>query len=70
MKKKIDEMDFEKALNRLEEISKIIENKDISLEESIGLYEEGMSLYAFCHKTLDDTKGKITIYKDNLEVDF
>ena len=35
------EINFEEQLNRLKEIVSLIEQKDLSLDESIKLYEEG-----------------------------
>ena len=35
---------YEEAAERLEEIVEKLENSDVSLEESINLYKEGMEL--------------------------
>ena len=39
-----DKIDFEKELKRLEEIASKMEDKAISLDDSILLYEEGMKI--------------------------
>ena len=52
---------FEEALKRLEEISNIMEEDDLSLEESLNLFEEGMKLADFCNKKLDEAERKISI---------
>lgn len=54
------EMTFEKAVKRLEEIVAALEKNDVTLDESIKLFEEGTELTAFCSKTLNDAQQKIT----------
>lgn len=48
------------ALIRLKEISESLENGEFDLDMSLKLYEEGIGLVAFCNKTLNDAKQKIT----------
>ena len=50
---------FESSMMRLEEIAKILEKGDKSLEVSLKLFEEGVELARFCSKKLDDTDKKI-----------
>ncbi len=50
---------FEDALNKLESIVKKLEDPDVTLEESIGLYEEGMKLSKYCSETLENAVLKI-----------
>ena len=58
MNKKNDD-NFESALKRLEQISDLLENEDTSLEESIKLFEEGISLKEICEERLKSAKIKI-----------
>ncbi len=53
------ENNFESALNRLEEISDLLENEDTPLEDSIKLFEEGIVLKEFCEEKLKSAKLKI-----------
>ena len=53
------ENNFESALNRLEEISDLLENEDTPLEDSIKLFEEGIELKEFCEEKLKSAKLKI-----------
>ena len=53
------ENNFERALNRLEEISDLLENEDTPLEDSIKLFEEGIELKEFCEEKLKSAKLKI-----------
>jgi len=50
---------FEQALERLEEISSRLESGEVSLEESIKMYEEGMKLIEFCNSKLNEALKKI-----------
>jgi exodeoxyribonuclease VII small subunit len=52
---------FEHCLKRLEEIVAALERADLSLEDSIKLFEEGMALSDDCRKQLDEAEGKIEI---------
>ena len=52
--------DFEKSLNELEKIVEELQNGDISLDESIKLYEKGMEITNDCRKTLETARQKIT----------
>lgn len=50
---------YEKAVTRLEEIVSLLEKNEISLDESLALFEEGTKLVAFCSNKLNDAKQKI-----------
>ena len=52
--------DFEKSLNELEKIVEELQNGDISLDESIKLFEKGTELTNDCRKTLETARQKIT----------
>lgn len=53
------EMKFEDALNKLAEINEKLSAEDISLEDSVKLFKEGIELTKFCQKKLDDAKQEI-----------
>ena len=54
-----EKMTFEKAMARLEEIVKSIEQGKIGLEESIKQFGEGMALIQRCRSVLADAELKI-----------
>lgn len=54
-------MDFEKKLNRLEEIVTKMESGDLSLEESLKLFEEGIKNSRECHKQLTEAEEKVKL---------
>ena len=53
-------MKFEEALQRLREITEILERGSVSLEESVKLFGEGTELSAFCYEILQTAEQKIT----------
>ncbi|MCX7885210.1 MAG: exodeoxyribonuclease VII small subunit [Caloramator sp.] len=61
MEQNIEIMKFEDALKRLEEIAEKMECDNLSLEESLKIFEEGMRLADFCNKKLDSAQKKISI---------
>lgn len=56
---KKNNLTFESASARLEEIVKILERGNSSLDESLKLYEEGVLLVRFCNESLDNAEKKI-----------
>lgn len=58
---------FENSLQRLQEISDILEKGEIGLEESLKLYEEGINLAKNCYSTLKEAELKVTEIKKHLE---
>ncbi|MFY9752990.1 MAG: exodeoxyribonuclease VII small subunit [Candidatus Acidiferrales bacterium] len=53
--------DFEKGLGRLEEVVKRLESADLSLDEAMKLFEEGVKLSRDCQKQLEEAEGKVEI---------
>ena len=52
---------FEDALKKLQNIVEHLEKGDISLDESLAKYEEGVKLAKLCQKKLDEAREKIEI---------
>jgi exodeoxyribonuclease VII small subunit len=52
---------FEDALSKLEKIVGQLEEGDISLEESLKLFEEGIRLSRLCNQKLDEAERKVQI---------
>ena len=55
--KKQAEPSFEAGLKRLEEVLDALEHGDLSLEEAMRAFEEGVQLVRVCHKKLDEWKS-------------
>lgn len=56
-----NEMTYEQALARLDEIVAALEKNDLPLDDALSLFEEGTKLAAFCTEKLENAKQKITV---------
>jgi exodeoxyribonuclease VII small subunit len=54
-------MDFEKKLNRLEEIVGKMESAELSLDDSLKLFEEGVKLSRDCNSELSKAEQKVKL---------
>lgn len=52
---------FEQALARLEVIVKSLENGSAPLDDSLSMFEEGISLVRFCSDKLVNAENKIKV---------
>ena len=57
----MEDIKFEDALSRLEFIVTTLEKGDIPLDESIKLFEEGISLSKKCNKIIKDAEKRVSI---------
>lgn len=53
--------DFERKLTDLESVVERLEQGDLSLEESVRLFEEGMKLSESCKRELEAAEGRIQV---------
>ena len=68
MKRRIfEDMNFEEGNKRLQEIAKKLESGNLSIEESVKLFEEGVEIAKECNEILANAKGKITILKKDIQ---
>ncbi len=58
-KKKPDNLSYEEALGRLEEIVAKLENAEIPLEESLAAFQEGIALSRLCREKLAEIEYKV-----------
>jgi exodeoxyribonuclease VII small subunit len=52
---------FERSLARLEEVVERLEGAELSLDEAMKLFEEGVQLSRDCQKQLEEAQGKVEI---------
>jgi len=57
--KKKKQPDFEEALKKLESIVEQLEDPEVTLEDSIRLYEEGVELSRYCSESLEEAVLRI-----------
>lgn len=53
--------DFEQKLTALEAVVEKLERGDLSLDESVRLFEEGVKLSDACKKELESAEGRIQV---------
>jgi len=52
---------FETSLKKLEEVVKKLESGDLSLEDSLKAFEEGVKHAGFCAKKLDEAERRVEL---------
>ncbi len=63
MKKK----NFEDSLNKLEDITEKMEDKETSLEQAMELYKEGVLEAAFCKEYIENIEHEVKILKEKVD---
>lgn len=61
---------YEAKMLRLEEIVALMESSELSLDEALEKYEEGIKLYKELYKSLQEAEGKIKLLTEDGEIDF
>ncbi len=56
-----DDITFEAAMTRLEEIVHELESGNAPLDKSLELFEEGVALVKICNTRLDDAEQRVNI---------
>ncbi|MCC6476064.1 exodeoxyribonuclease VII small subunit [bacterium] len=55
----VEPKSFEQALERLQELVESLEAGDVSLEHSVGAFEEGQKLVQFCQAKLKEAETSL-----------
>lgn len=58
---KKDDLSFEELMSKLEEITDKLEKEQLSLDESVDLFEKGMEISKKCNSKIEDAEKRITI---------
>lgn len=61
---------YESMMGRLEEIVELMDGNEITLEQTMVNYEEGIKICNSLYKILNDTEGKIKVLTAEGEKDF
>jgi exodeoxyribonuclease VII small subunit len=64
------EVKFEDALKKLEKIVEELEKGNLSLDEALKKYQEGIELASVCAQRLDNAKKKIDLLVKKRKGDF
>ena len=62
---KEEDMNFEDAMKALEQIANELENWELSLEQSVDKFEEGIKISKKCNEILEKAEKKISILIKN-----
>ena len=54
-------LQFEEALQRLEEVVKKLEGGNVPLDAALSCYEEGMELIRLCNEKLDAAQQRVEV---------
>ncbi|MYL63165.1 exodeoxyribonuclease VII small subunit [Bacillus hwajinpoensis] len=66
---KNENVTFEEAMEKLEQIVGALEEGNVPLEKAISLFQEGMNLSNVCHEKLQSVEGKMDqIVEENGEI--
>jgi len=60
-----DKFNFNKGLLQLEEIISKMESGELSLEDSLKYFEEGVKIHRQCHTALTDAEQRISVLSEN-----
>ncbi|MDB9865704.1 exodeoxyribonuclease VII small subunit [Candidatus Thioglobus sp.] len=60
-----DKFNFNKGLLQLEEIINKMESGELSLEDSLKYFEEGVKIHRQCHTALTDAEQRISVLRDS-----
>ena len=63
------ELTLEQTFERLEDTISKVQQEDISLEESVRLYKEGMRLIQSCNDRIDSVEKEVLKLNENGELD-
>lgn len=67
--KKQKAMSIEETFTKLDETVARLESQDISLEDSLKLYEQGMQYVRVCNEAIDLAEKKVLVIRENGELD-
>lgn len=65
--KKVNPKNYEEAIQQLEKITELMQNKELPLEEALAAYQQGQELVRYCQQKLTEVEQKLQIF-DNGEL--
>ena len=60
-------MKYEEAINSLQQIAEQLESGNLSLEESVKLFEKSVELSKLCFEKIKQTDGEVLVIKKELD---
>ena len=62
-----NDVTFDVALEKLEELAALLEEADIPLEQALEVYESAVHLFAYCRQRLDGIEQRIEQLSETLD---
>ena len=62
-----EDLTFDAALNKLEELAAHLEEGDVPLERALEVFESAVHLFAFCRQRLDGMEQRIEQLSETLD---
>lgn len=62
-----EDLTFDAALDKLEELAAQLEEGDVPLEKALEVYESAVHLFAFCRQRLDGMEQRIEQLSETLD---
>ncbi len=69
MPRKKQSLSFEDAIIQLEKILSMLEDGNLSLDDSLAEFSKGVELYKYCYDLLNKAEGKVKIILDDGNTD-
>ena len=66
-RKETTDQSYEAALENIERIVEQLESGELSLEDSLAIFEKGVGLTKYCYQKLDEVEKKIEILTKDRE---
>ena len=61
------ELNFEEAMEKLEDAVNTLEGGKLTLDKAIGVYEEAVALIKICHEKLETAKQRVRILTEGAD---
>lgn len=56
---------FEDALSRLQDLTQAMQYNELSLEQSLANYQEGIALLRYCHEKLNQVEQQLRVLEND-----
>lgn len=64
-----EQLTLEEAFAQLEQVTKALEDENISLEDSFTVYQKGMQLLQYCNESIDKVEKKVLVLNGEGKLD-
>lgn len=61
------DLSFEEAMKQLEQAAEALKKTDVTLDQALQSFQEGIGYYEYCTKILQEARQKIMTYQKDQE---